>query len=129
MLYNKNIIMDILQRNFWDEIESNVEKCVMRMKDSEIESIFNYEYSIDFAMVDCIEEMDIQDWNAEESQWEKGTQTVSGTLDILAQIEGYKYWDGEHIPVGTAGINIGFFFQFECQGKEKFDNLELEHIY
>lgn len=86
MLYNKNIIMDILQRNFWDEIESNVEKCVMRMKDSEIESIFNYEYSIDFAMVDCIEEMDIQDWNAEESQWEKGTRAYSSWYSW------YKYW-------------------------------------
>lgn len=127
MVYNKNIIIDILQREFRNEIEEYVEISIMKMDGNELDEAFDYNPFIDFAVMDCINEMNILSWEVEEDVCEKDKQVVSGTLEISVQIAGYTNWENENI-VDTNEINVGFHFAFLCVNG-KYMDLEMEHIY
>lgn len=124
MLYNKNIILNILNNTFSDEIEAFVQKCVLEMDEEELETFFEQE--VDYAFFDEIEQIVIVDFEIEsENDTEK---SISGTLEISANIDGYIHWDDEAIYVGSTIITLGLLYDFQIQGKRYVD-LYLEYLY
>lgn len=123
MLFNKNIILEILQSDFGDEIEAMVDVCVMDLEPAELESII--EYSVDYALLDEIEEMYVSDYEIEN---EGGRQVVSGILEVKAMISGYSHWDGEEVYVEDGSTGFGIGFVFETDGINH-SNLQLEYLY
>lgn len=123
MLFNKNIILEILQSNFGNEIEAMVDACVMDMEPDELESII--EYSVDYAVLDEIEDMHVLDYGIEN---EGKQQTVSGVLEVRTMISGYSHWDGEDMYVEDGSTSLGIGFVFDTDGMNH-TNLQLEYLY
>lgn len=123
MLYNKNIILHILSGKFGDEIESYIQDCVMRMDSDELELYFKQE--LDYAVLDMINQMTVQNFEIEMDG--EAQATISGILEVLADINGYVHWDNEEIYVGSAVVIIDLLYEFHTENEE-YTNLYLEHI-
>lgn len=123
MLFNKNIILEILQSDFGNQVEAMIENCVMDMEASELELLMGY--SVDYALLDGIEEIYVTEYEVES---EHGEQNVSGVLDIKAMISGYTHWDGEEMHVEDGVVNLVIGFYFETDGNQH-TNLQLEQLY
>lgn len=125
MLYNRNIVLDILRSNFWDPIEEFTNRCIMDMNGMELERFL--EYTVDYANLDFITEMKVIDYEVEKEEDSSG-ESVSGTLEVSAEIDGYTHWDGEDILSDSGEITLGFSFNFYVE-EGKYSDLELEYLY
>lgn len=123
MLYNKNIILELLRRDFWDEIESFVDHCVLDMDEEELNMLF--EADVDYAVLDYIERMRVVNYDISK---EEESDTVSGAVDITADIDAYRRWDGESIHVGSGVVGLGLSFEFTVV-EDSGQGLELEWLY
>lgn len=123
MNYNKNIVLDILRSNFWDEIEKFVMDYVLDLENDELIEVF--ETLVDYAMLDYIEEMSVDCYEVEQ---EENKKNISGVLDVVANIDGYAHWDGEGNLIDDGEIEIGIGFRFYEEEEEYFD-IVLEHLY
>lgn len=123
MLFNKNIILEILQSDFGEQVDTMIESCVMDMEACDLDSIL--EYSADYALLDEIEEMTVTEYDAEE---EYDQTSVRGILEVKAMITGYTHWDGEEIRVDDGIVTLGIGFCFDTDGTNH-SNLQLEYVY
>lgn len=123
MLFNKNIVLEILRSNFAEEIGRCVEKCVESLDDLELESIF--ESAVDFAALDVIEEMEVEDYTVEK---EDDELYVEGTFEVVVSVDGYERINDETVykDSGTVQFGIGFSFYIE---NGKYSEIELEYLY
>ena len=108
MHYNKNIILEILQSNFGAEIESFVDCYVMDMDPGQLAGAF--EQTVDYAVLDTIDEMDVVNFHVEKDITDE--EMMDGIFYVLAMLEGYAYWGGEHVFVGSEEIELDFHFSF-----------------
>lgn len=123
MNYNKNIILDILRSNFFEEIETFVTNYVLDLEENDL--IMFFETSVDYAMLDYIEEISVVYYEVEK---EEGQDNISGMINVIAEIDGYLHWDGEENFVGSNEIEIGIDFSFYEENNDFFD-IELEDVY
>ena len=123
MLFNKNIVLEILRSNFAEEIDRCVEKCVESLDDLELESVF--ESAVDFAALDVIVEMEVEDYTVEKEDDER---YVEGTFDVMVSVDGYERINGENVykDSGIVHFEIGFSFYVE---NGKYSEIELEYLY
>lgn len=123
MLFNQNIILEILKSNFAKEIKEFTDSFVMSLDASDLGEIF--ESTVDFAMLDSIEEMEIEDYITEE---EENVQNVEGTFVIVVSLDGYERINEHSMFKETSITNFGIGFSFYVENKV-YSNLELEYLY
>lgn len=124
VLYNKNIILNILNSTFGDEIEEYIQNCVVEMDSNELKEYFEQE--TDYAVLDVLEQMVVQDFEVELD--EENKELISGTLEISAEIDGYVHWEGEEIYIESAAVTIGLLYEFHAEN-EQYTDLYLEYLY
>lgn len=123
MLFNKNIILDILRRNFSFEIENFIEVCVSRFDEFELECIFDEE--IDFALLNNIDEMTVEDFAVENDE---NAQYVDGVFEISIFIDGYRTEELENYYVASIETVIGIGFAFNVED-DCYSDIDLEYLY
>lgn len=123
-MYNKNIILNILNNTFGDEIEEYVQNCVVRMESDELEEYIGQE--VDYAILDRVTQMVVQDFEIVIEG--ENQELISGTLEVFAQIDGWVHWDCEEIYIESIILPIGLLYEFHAEN-DKYANLYLEHIY
>lgn len=123
MIYNNNIINSILQDKFGDGIELYIADCVQRLDKYEIANVF--EELVDYVQLDSISDMKVIDFEIEK---EDDYIYISGTLDVVATINGYAHWDNEDVFLECGEFELTLFYQFMVKGSE-YSHFELEYIY
>ncbi len=108
MSYNKNIVLEMISSTFWDEIETFVEENVMDFEGEELMDIFSQ--PVDYALLDSIESMRILDFDTDK---EEKNESISGTLQVVALVEGYVHWDGENVWLEDEEMCMGIAFSFD----------------
>ena len=108
MSYNKNIVLEMISSTFWDEIETFVEENVMDFEGEELMDIFAQ--PVDYALLDSIESMSILDFDTDK---EEENESISGTLQVVALVEGYVHWDGENVWLEDEEMCMGIAFCFD----------------
>lgn len=96
MLFNKNIILEILRRRFSFEIENFVDACVSGFDNYELECMFDKE--IDFAILNNIDEMKVEEFSVEN---EDNIQYVDGIFEVTIFMDGYQDEELENIYVSS----------------------------
>ena len=82
-MYNKNIILNILSNIFGIEIETYVQKCIMRMEKEELEEYFGEE--VDYAMLHFLHQIIIENYEIEIE--DENQEIISGTVEVEAEID------------------------------------------
>ncbi len=108
MLLNKNIVFEIIDTNFIDDVTDCCEESVLRMDEDDLGDYFE-EYA-DKACLETIYDINVEDYDEEEKD---GIQTVEGLLEIAALINGYADWGDEAEYIGDAEVILGFAFSFQ----------------
>ncbi len=124
MLFNKNIVLEIIRTHFGDEIELQTAGCVMELESFELEDFFD-DY-VDYALLDVIDEISVEQFRVEEKK--ENSCTVEGILTVISLLEGYVHWEDEELYVGEAEATLAFLFRFAAKADEYFD-FKLSYIY
>lgn len=122
-MISKNDILQIIEENFLQELEQSVEESISNLESEDLESIF--EQLVDYAELDTIDEVAIDDVEQEED--DIGV-TIEGVMDIRVSLNGFSYWDGEYNYIEDAEYVLGFAFSFYAEGTE-YSDFDMEHIY
>lgn len=122
-MISKNDILQIIEENFFEELEQAVENSILSFDEEEFESIF--EQSVDYAELDTIDEVAID--NIEQEEDEDGV-TIEGIMDVRVSLNGFVYWDGEYNYIEDGEYILGFAFNFHAEGTE-YSDFDMEHIY
>lgn len=123
MLFNQNIIAEILRSSFGNEIEEFVHDCVADLEDYDLEDVFTE--TVDFAVLDCIDEIAVEDYRVED---EEDGRTVSGELGITAVLDGFETVGSENVFKDTGVTVFEAAFSFYAVGG-KYSDIELEYLY
>ena len=123
MLFNKKIVLEIIRTHFGEEIEIQASGIVMNLESFELEGFFSS--SVDFAMLDVIDEISVEDYKVET---DGRACLVEGLLTVLAILEGYVHWDGEAEYIGNEEVPLTFMFQF-IVNENKYSDFQLNYIY
>lgn len=123
MLFNQNIIAEILRSSFGNEIEEFVNGCVTDLEDYDLEDVFTE--TVDFAVLDCIDEIAVEDYRVED---EEDGRTVSGELGITAVLDGFETVGSENVFKDTGVTVFEAAFSFYAVGG-KYSDIELEYLY
>lgn len=126
MLFNKNIILEILLSNFSNfesQIESLAGEYVMDLEDNQLHMMFVL--PINFALVGGIEEIQVIDYQV---LVDKEKSIVNGVMEVVVQLGGFDHWDGTNQCIEFAEGVMGIRFSFRVRNEE-YDNLEMERIY
>lgn len=123
MLFNKNIVLEIIRTHFGEEIEIQASSIVMNLESFELEGFFDL--SVDYAMLDVIDEISVEDYKVETAA---GICFVEGILTVLAILEGYVHWDGEEEYIGNEETPLTFMFQFTVN-EDVYSDFQLDYIY
>lgn len=124
MLFNKNIVLEIIRTHFGDEIELQTAGYVMKLENFELEDFFD-DY-VDYALLDVIDEISVEQFRVEEKK--ENICSVEGILTVVSLLEGYVYWEDEELCVGEAEASLVFLFRFSVKDDEYFD-FKLSYIY
>lgn len=119
MLFNSNIILEVLKSNFTEEIALFVHKCIEQLDEYDLEDIFESE--ADYALADFIEGIEVEDFSVED---ENDGQKVEGTLEIIVSVSGYE----DNLFIGTGSIILGIGFSFYVEN-EKYTDIEFNYLY
>ncbi|MDE6892105.1 MAG: hypothetical protein K2P30_14270 [Lachnospiraceae bacterium] len=112
MLLNKNIVFEIIDTNFMDDVTACCEESVLRMDEGELGDYFE-EYA-DKACLNTIYDINVENYEDEEVH---GVQRVDGLLEIAALISGYADWGDEAEYIGDAEVILGFAFSFQIDAE------------
>lgn len=123
-LYNKNIILNILVNVFGKNIETYIRDCIDKMEIEEIEEYF--EQDIDYAVLAMINQMLVEDYEVEGN--EENQQTISGTLEVKAEVDGWSKWEETEVFKESAEIPMELLYEFQVKDK-KYGDLYLEYLY
>lgn len=119
MLFNKNIILEILQNDFWEKIESYIDEYIMDLEPYELNKYFGT--AVDYGLMNGVGEIEIKAYSVEQKA---KVQLVSGLFSASVSVEGYVYFEEESMFVGIEDVELFFDFSFTEQG-EKALSLEL----
>lgn len=118
MKYNKNIVLNILSSEFFEQIEEFIEQCVWKLDCSVL--------AADYAELDYIDGLRVLDYDVSQ---EEESEHISGTLEVSTVIDEHAYWEGEDIVVGSDFYTLGLTFEFLGHGDHYSDlELDLEYI-
>lgn len=124
-MYNKNIILNILSNIFGIEIETYVQKCIMRMEKEELEEYFGEE-EVDYAMLHFLHQIIIENYEIEIE--DENQEIISGTVEVEAEIDGFSFEEEKSVYKDSTEITIGLLYEFHaCNGEYK--DLYLEYLY
>ena len=126
MKYNKNIVLNILSSEFFDQIEEYALECIWRLDESELYEII--EEDVDCAELDYIDELRIIEYDVRE---EEDMEYIEGILEVSAYIDGDSIWEDEEEDEDLISGNGLYIMEMKfelsgCQGK--YSDLELEQI-
>lgn len=115
MKYDRNLVVTIIENEFWDDLYNEIDDSVMNMEGQELDEAF--ETYVDYAELDQIENVKVV-WVEQE---EDDTCTiVRGILEADVSLDGYVYFEGENNMVNSSEVTLEFEFQFEHQnGKNR----------
>ena len=113
MLYNKNIVHEIIISNFEQQIEDKVSDYVIDLDAFMLEQIFDQ--IIDYACVDYIESIEVEEYHVQNRD---EIDTITGILRVIVLLEGYVHWDGEDEFVEDQSAIINFSFTFANDNNE-----------
>ena len=116
VLYNKNIVLEIIISNFEQQIEDKVSDYVIDLDAFMLEQIF--EQIIDYACVDYIESIEVEEYHVQNRD---EIDTITGILRVIVLLEGYVHWDGEDEFVEDQSAIINFRFTFANDNNEYVD--------
>ena len=122
MIFNPNIIRNILENQFPDEVDDYVIGNLQNFDVEEIETEFDYEpTTIELSVVTYI---DVQD-DIETETTADNTTLVSGTAVLEVEVDGF---DDERMNCGTTTVSMVYSYSFEVDEKGKFTNLYMEWV-
>lgn len=104
---------------FKEEIWLYIDERVMRLDEYDIENIFDI--SVDFAVLDQIDDMKVLKFEVRE-------ESVEGILQVVVLIDGYEYMQGQNIYKDSGMMVLGIGFNFDMEENE-YANIELEYLY
>lgn len=122
-MISKNDILQIIEEYFFQELEQSVEDSISNLESEDFESIF--EQLVDYAELDTIDEVAIDDVEQEEDD---AGVTIEGVMDVRVSLNGFAYWDGEYNCIEESEYILGFAFSFYAEGTE-YSDFDMEHIY
>lgn len=122
MKFNKIIIKNIFETKFWDELTQHVADDIQQMDGND----FSGEFDIitDNLELDSIEDFQVDSY---ETELDGDETIVTGVLIVLADVNGFAYYDGESFATGTTLLTLIYSYSFTEQ-EQNFDNLYLEHV-
>lgn len=120
MLYNKNIVLQIIVSNFSNELEMAIYEATKDLDGFELEEIF--EQLIDFAEVDDIGNTEVVDYKVDVCD---DVNVLHGIIKVDVSLDGYVHWDGENEILDTQNYEFEFEFGFKDK-EEKYYDFELE---
>ena len=122
MIFNPNIVRNILENQFPDEVDDYVIGNLQNFDVEEIETEFDYEpTTIELSAITYI---DVQD-DIETETTADDTTLVSGTAVLEVEVDGF---DDERMNCGTITVSMVYSYSFEVDEKGKFTNLYMEWV-
>lgn len=113
----------MLNRDFWEEIESFVGRCVLNMDEEELEMRFDVD--ADYALLSHIECMQVIDYKISENA---DAEFISGEVAIWAELDVFRHWEEDVVKIKTTTANLVLSFSFSVvQGNG--ENVVLEWLY
>lgn len=123
-MYNKNIVLNILVNTFGKDIENYVQNCINEMDIEELEEYFNQD--IDYAVLNVIDQMIVENYEVEaEGEMQ---QTIFGTLEVKAEVDGFAKWEGVEIFKSSSEMTLELLYEFHAEDR-RYKNLYLEYLY
>lgn len=123
MLYNKNIVGEILLSEFSEEIEANVEYYLLMIDQQRLQQYFDVPVeAIDFGEID---EVEVRQFDVEK---EGAAAKVYGSVKISVYLDGYEMVKDDMLLVDTAKVDLGFGFSFE-QKEKIYNNFKMEFLF
>lgn len=126
MIYNGQIVLEILRSEFGKEIKEFVSRQVMDLNSDELE--FLLDMSASYAIFSGINKMEVYNYRVEKKTGKSKGDYIHGTVVILAEIHAFADWNGEEQYVDSTEVEFGAFFAFD-EKNEQFYNLRLEYWY
>lgn len=119
MKFDKNTVLTIIEEHFWNELYNYIFDYVMNLDGDELFDLF--ENSVDYAELDEVNQLEVDNIEVEE---DNDTLNVIGRILAEVSLDGYTYWDGENVCIGSVEHFIDFEFSFEvCD--EKYSGFEM----
>ena len=122
MKFNPNIVRDILENHFSDEVDDYVIGDLQNFDTEEIEIEFELEATT--IELDAVVYIDVQD-DIETETTADNTTLVSGTAVLDVEVDGF---DEERINCGTTTVSMVYSYSFEVDEEGKFTNLYMEWV-
>ena len=122
MKFNPNIVRDILEIHFSDEVDDYVIGDLQNFDTEEIEIEFDLEATT--IELDAVVYIDVQD-DIETETTADNTTLVSGTAVLDVEVDGF---DEERINCGTTTVSMVYSYSFEVDEEGKFTNLYMEWV-
>lgn len=115
------LIEELLNNQFIDKISDECADYIMNLSD---EKLSNYFDIVDFATLDIIENVILNDFKEEIID---GQKEISGLATVLAEIEGIVHWNGEDESIGfkTVPLHIEFVFYMLGEKAEEFSIISI----
>jgi hypothetical protein len=122
MKFNPNIVRNILETQFPNEVDDYVIGNLQNFDVEEIETEFDYEpTTIELSAVVYI---DVQD-DIETETTADNTTLVSGTAVLDVEVDGF---DEERMNCGSTTVSMVYSYSFEVDEKGKFHDLYMEWV-
>lgn len=122
MLYNKNIINEILLSEFLEEIEAEVDYYVMMLDKDKLEQYFDE--PVDDIALGETDEVEVLEF---ELIKENSATKIYGIMKISIFLDGYESMENEILLVDTVKADFEFAFCF-LEEKKKYSSFKMEHI-
>ncbi len=122
MLLNNIIILEILQNNFGERIDSEIYESIMLLDQYDFENMFE-------CPVEMIGEYEIEDMNVDSYSVEPGktSNEISGILSVLVALKGYVIFENKPEFLEDTEAELIYSFSFSSFGRKytNFDIFEL----
>ena len=119
MRFNHNIVQNIIEANFMEDVAERVSTDVWNMSGIHMDGLF--ERDVDLVDLDDLLGFRIDKFQV--ADWDNATH-VAGIITVFVSVDGISRYDGEDITVGSADIPLRYRFFFTVQGG-KYDEFEL----
>ncbi len=125
MLFNANIILEILRSRFSKQIEDYLEQCIIGFDEYELLNFFAA--NLNAAVLINVGEMEVEDFSVE---GENGNQNVEGHFRIQVTIAGYEEREekGRYILQEFSDAQLIIAFSFAAD-QVSYSGLKLEYQY
>lgn len=124
MLFNRNIILEILRSGFAKEIEIFIEQCIMALNEFELEEFFGM--PADYAFLESVGQINVDNFSTASDE---NGQKVEGAFDVEVLVHGFQNIendDKKYMGTGSGILELDFSFHAE---NGNYSNIVLEYLY